>query len=51
MNPAPAKAVCDGPQALLLDELEPFLADCALVRETYQRRFAVAFPNEVTVKA
>jgi 3-deoxy-7-phosphoheptulonate synthase len=37
-HPAPERALCDGPQALTLDELEPFLADVAIVREAWRRR-------------
>jgi 3-deoxy-7-phosphoheptulonate synthase len=37
-HPAPAKALVDGPQALLLSELPGFLDDVAMVRETYVRR-------------
>ena len=41
-HPNPAKALVDGPQALLLSELGPFLDDVTLVRETYVRRVARA---------
>jgi len=41
-HPAPEKALCDGPQALLLEELEPFLEDVRIVREAYERRKALA---------
>jgi len=37
-HPNPAKALVDGPQALLLSELPGFLDDVAMVRETYVRR-------------
>lgn len=37
-HPHPAVALCDGPQALLLDELEPFLEDVGICREAYERR-------------
>ncbi len=37
-HPHPEDALCDGPQALLLDELEPFLRDAALVRQCYLDR-------------
>ena len=37
-HPDPAKALVDGPQALLLGELAPFLDDVALAREAYLRR-------------
>ena len=41
-HPAPEKALCDGPQALLMDELPGFLADVRLVRECYEKRVALA---------
>jgi 3-deoxy-7-phosphoheptulonate synthase len=41
-HPAPDKALCDGPQALLLDELAPFLEDVRIVREAYAKRCAAA---------
>lgn len=41
-HPAPDKALCDGPQALLLSELEPFLEDVRLVRSCYEQRVARA---------
>jgi 3-deoxy-7-phosphoheptulonate synthase len=37
-HPKPEEALCDGPQALLLNELEPFVRDLELVRETYEKR-------------
>jgi 3-deoxy-7-phosphoheptulonate synthase len=37
-HPAPERALCDGPQALLVDELRRFLDDMNLVREVYERR-------------
>jgi len=40
-HPTPAEALCDGPQALLLPELELFLRDCALVRQAYLDRVAL----------
>ncbi|MEW6729846.1 MAG: 3-deoxy-7-phosphoheptulonate synthase [Acidobacteriota bacterium] len=40
-HPQPEKALCDGPQALLLEELEPFLEDVEIVRAAYQRRCAL----------
>jgi 3-deoxy-7-phosphoheptulonate synthase len=39
-HPTPGKALCDGPQALELGELRPFLDDVRIVREAYQRRRA-----------
>jgi 3-deoxy-7-phosphoheptulonate synthase len=41
-HPDPARALVDGPQALTLSELPHFLEDVALVRETYERRVALA---------
>ncbi len=40
-HPAPAKALVDGPQALLLDELDWFLDDVALARACYEKRQAL----------
>ncbi len=37
-HPEPSKALVDGPQALLLDELPGFLEDVAIAREAYLRR-------------
>jgi 3-deoxy-7-phosphoheptulonate synthase len=37
-HPRPDQALCDGPQALLLDELEYFVRDAQLVRKTYLER-------------
>jgi 3-deoxy-7-phosphoheptulonate synthase len=41
-HPNPAQALCDGPQALTLDELEPFLEDVRIVRAAYEQREALA---------
>ncbi|HEY3180165.1 MAG TPA: 3-deoxy-7-phosphoheptulonate synthase [Casimicrobiaceae bacterium] len=41
-HPNPANALVDGPQALLLSELQPFLDDVAIAREAYLRRAARA---------
>jgi len=41
-HPAPEKALVDGPQALLLEELPGFLEDLQMVRQTYERRLALA---------
>ena len=38
VHPEPAKALVDAGQAITLDELPYFLEDCALVRETYEKR-------------
>ena len=41
-HPEPAKALVDGPQALLLSELGWFLDDLALARECYEKRLALS---------
>ena len=41
-HPAPGQALVDGPQALLLEELPPFLEDVQIAREAYEKRFALA---------
>ena len=41
-HPDPAKALVDGPQALLLSELSPFLDDVAIAHEAYVKRAALA---------
>ncbi len=41
-HPNPAKALVDGPQALLMKELPHFLEDVALAREAYLKRQALA---------
>lgn len=38
IHPHPEKAMCDGPQALTLKDLERFLKDVHLVRRTYEQR-------------
>lgn len=40
-HPAPTKALVDGPQALLLDELPRFLEDATISREAYESRRAL----------
>ena len=37
-HPKPEEALCDGPQALLLDELEFFIRDANVVRKAYEER-------------
>jgi 3-deoxy-7-phosphoheptulonate synthase len=37
-HPKPEEALCDGPQALLLSELELFVRDAQLVRKAYEER-------------
>ncbi|HET6801014.1 MAG TPA: 3-deoxy-7-phosphoheptulonate synthase [Casimicrobiaceae bacterium] len=46
-HPEPARALVDGPQALLLSELRTFLDDVALVRDAYERRATVARAQRV----
>ncbi len=41
-HPDPKNAVCDGPQALTLQELPRFLDDVAIVRDAYVRRTQAA---------
>lgn len=41
-HPEPAKALVDGPQAMLLSELGWFLEDVALARECYEKRQGLA---------
>ena len=41
-HPAPHKALVDGPQALLLEELPYFLQDIAIARDAYEKRTALA---------
>ena len=40
-HPAPTKALVDGPQALTLNELEPFLKDMEIARKAYLDRVTV----------
>lgn len=41
-HPNPARALVDGPQALLISELPHFLDDVALARATYEKRLELA---------
>jgi 3-deoxy-7-phosphoheptulonate synthase len=41
-HPEPAKALVDGPQALLVSELPHFLADMAIARDAYEKRARLA---------
>ena len=41
-HPAPNRALVDGPQALLLDELPQFLEDVQIAREAYEKRAKLA---------
>jgi 3-deoxy-7-phosphoheptulonate synthase len=48
-HPRPAEALCDGPQALLLEELPRFLEDLRIVRGAYEARLhRVASPPAAT---
>ena len=40
-HPAPCKALVDGPQALLMEELPQFLEDIQIAREAYEKRVAL----------
>jgi 3-deoxy-7-phosphoheptulonate synthase len=42
VHPEPSKALCDGPQALLLEELPRFLEDVAIARRAYEERRQLA---------
>jgi 3-deoxy-7-phosphoheptulonate synthase len=45
-HPHPEQALCDGPQALLMEELPRFLEDLSIVREAYLERLRrVARPD------
>ncbi|KHD08475.1 3-deoxy-7-phosphoheptulonate synthase [Candidatus Thiomargarita nelsonii] len=41
-HPHPEKALVDGPQALLLEELPAFLQDVQIAREAYEKRVSLA---------
>jgi 3-deoxy-7-phosphoheptulonate synthase len=41
-HPKPEEALCDGPQALLLEEFDLFMEDVELVRKTYLQRCKLA---------
>jgi 3-deoxy-7-phosphoheptulonate synthase len=45
-HPHPEQALCDGPQALLLDELPPFLDDVSIARRAYEERVRRAARGE-----
>jgi 3-deoxy-7-phosphoheptulonate synthase len=42
VHPKPQEALCDGPQALLLEELPHLMEDVAIARRAYQERRALA---------
>jgi 3-deoxy-7-phosphoheptulonate synthase len=39
-HPRPSKALVDGPQALMIEELPYFLQDIQIAREAYEKRVA-----------
>jgi 3-deoxy-7-phosphoheptulonate synthase len=41
VHPCPEKALCDGPQAVLLEELPQFLDDVRISRRAYEERLAL----------
>jgi 3-deoxy-7-phosphoheptulonate synthase len=41
VHPRPAEALCDGPQALLLEELPYLMEDIGIARRAYQERVAL----------
>jgi 3-deoxy-7-phosphoheptulonate synthase len=47
VHPNPAEALCDGPQALLPDELPTFLEDVAIARRAYEERLKRVAPRSV----
>ena len=42
LAPAPAKALVDGPQALVMKELPYFVEDVKLARKCYEKRLELA---------
>ncbi len=50
-HPAPSKALVDGPQALVLEELPHFLEDIQIAREAYERRAALAQSRRAAMQA
>ncbi|GIW44488.1 MAG: 3-deoxy-7-phosphoheptulonate synthase [Candidatus Binatia bacterium] len=50
-HPRPEEALCDGPQALLLSELEPFLRDVEVVRRAYLERQKIYAPADTAARA
>lgn len=46
-HPQPAKALVDGPQALLIEELPYFLEDVAISREAYEKRCRLSETQEI----
>ena len=50
-HPRPEQALCDGPQALLMHELEYLVRDTQLARKTYEKRCALARKYKAAAKA
>ncbi len=50
-HPRPEQALCDGPQALLMHELEYLVRDAQLARKTYEERCALAREYKAAAKA
>jgi 3-deoxy-7-phosphoheptulonate synthase len=50
VHPHPGEALCDGPQALLLEELPLYLADIAIARRAYQERCELARRSAIQSK-
>ena len=44
-HPHPEEALCDGPQALRMSELVPFIEDTGIVRGAYERRAKLFAPS------
>jgi 3-deoxy-7-phosphoheptulonate synthase len=51
VHPSPEEALCDGPQALTLDELPHFLDDAGLVRGAYQDRLTLLAKHNARQRA
>lgn len=49
VHPSPADALCDGPQALLLEELDSFVRDAYAVRRAYEERCKLAAEKKIGV--
>jgi 3-deoxy-7-phosphoheptulonate synthase len=45
LHPRPEAALCDGPQALRLEELDELVADVAVVRRAYEERRSLRRPR------
>jgi 3-deoxy-7-phosphoheptulonate synthase len=45
VHPRPAEALCDGPQALLPEELAAFTDDVTIVRQAYEQRISRIVPR------